>query len=387
MLAIDDVKFTSLRGEVISRNNLVEEMINYYALKVEQGETRVTDFNEGSEIRNLLEAFAVDIYYLMQLENDVLRNCFIDTATGSWLDKIGLHPFVQLPRLKGTTAKGSVTFTIPSALSSEVIIPIGTVLVGNNSLVYTTDSDCIIAIGDTSANVNITCSTVGADGNVSAGSITVIDDNYVGVNGLTVNNSNPIVDGSDFEDDETYRKRLLDFVRRDDFGSLPYYKWLCEKVPGVHDVVLVDINNYTKKVLVNGDAKPTTDNVLLDVLLALTDLNNTVINHNFTVGNPTFDTIDLDIGITVKSEMDTNIVKKIIKDLFDGGASVEGFEFTGLNISQGIPKRELYGLFDVIDNVIDVTIERNGSAVDDITCATNHVLKAGTINVTQTVGD
>ena len=80
LLAIDDIKFTSVRGEEISRNNLVKEMVDYYALKVQEGETRVTDFNEGSEIRNLLESIAVDVYYLMQNENDILRNCFIDTA-------------------------------------------------------------------------------------------------------------------------------------------------------------------------------------------------------------------------------------------------------------------------------------------------------------------
>ena len=122
-LAIDDVKFTSLRGEEISRSNLVEQMISYYGLKVEHGETRVTDFNEGSEIRNLLESIAVDVYYLMELENDVLRNCFIDTATGAWLDKIGMHPFIQLPRLEGSPAKGNVTFSIPSALTTEIVIP------------------------------------------------------------------------------------------------------------------------------------------------------------------------------------------------------------------------------------------------------------------------
>jgi len=83
--------------------------------------------------------------------------------------------------------------------------------------------------------------------------------------------------------------------------------------------------------------------------------------------------------------MDTNIVKKIVEDLFDGGARVEGFEFTGLNIDEGISQQTLYGLFDVIDNITSVTITSGGSPVTDISCTTNHCLKAGTITVTQTV--
>ena len=97
-MAIEDVSFINLRGEVISRENLVQQMVDYYSLKLNAGESKVTDFNEGSEIRNLLESFAVDIYYLSEMENDVLKQAFVDTATGTWLDKIGMHPFIKLPR-------------------------------------------------------------------------------------------------------------------------------------------------------------------------------------------------------------------------------------------------------------------------------------------------
>ena len=383
--SIDDIKFTSVRGEEISRNNLVKEMVDYYALKVQEGETRVTDFNEGSEIRNLLESIAVDVYYLMQNENDILRNCFIDTANNAWLDRIGLHPFVQLPRVQGASAKGTVTFSIPSALTSELVIPAGTVLLGTNDIKYTTDTDCTIAIGETSENANITCTMDGVEGNVQSGSITRFDDSFVNLSGVTVNNSGAVVDGVDLEDDESYRQRLLGFVRRDDFGSVGYYKSLCEKVSGVHDVVLVDDSTYTKKVLVNGDVKPTSDAVLLDVLAVLSDLGNCVIGHTFTVDKPVFDEVDLDITVTVGSEMDTDIIVHIVEDLLDGGAREEGFEFTGLNISQGVSQQELYGLFDVIDNIHSVTIESDGEPVTDLPCTVNHVLMAGTISVEQTV--
>lgn len=382
-MAIDDVSFINLRGEEISRTNLVNEMIKYNDLKVQAGETQITDFNEGSEIRNFMESLAVDIYYLMQNENDILKNCYISTASNNWLDRIGEHPFIQLPRNQGATAKGRVTFTLPSALTSDVVIPTGTVVVGDNGLYYSTDSECVILMGELSADVNITCTVAGSDGNVESNTITVIDDSYNNTNNLTVTNNNPIIDGVDYEDDEAYRQRLLDFVRKDDFGSLGYYKRLCEEVAGVHDVVLIDDENYTKKVLVNGTVKPTSDAILLEVLAVLSDLNNTVIGHHFTVDKPVFDSIDLDIDITVKNEMDEDIIVHIIEDLFNGGSREEGFEFAGLNISQGISQMELYSLFDIIDNITNVTITSGGEPVTDIPCETNHVLTTGTITVHQ----
>ena len=252
-MAIDDVSFTNLRGEVISRSNLVQQMIDYYNLKVNFGESKVTDFAEGSEIRNLLESIAVDIYYLMEMENDILRNCFVDTATGTWLDKIGMHPFINQARDTGEPAKGTVTFSIPSALSSSVVVPSGTILLcSENGLYYSIESDAVIEAGDTGVSVNAVCVTTGTDGNCSSGTITVIDDSYFNDNSVTVTNSNDFTDGRDYEDDEDYRSRLLAFVRQDDFGSLGYYKSLCESVDGVHDVVLIDDASYTKKVLVNG---------------------------------------------------------------------------------------------------------------------------------------
>ena len=88
-MALDDVTFYNVLGQEISRNILVTEMIKYYNLKLEIGETRVTDFNEGSEIRNLLEAIAVDLYVLLDNMNEVTKTAFIETATGEWLDKHG----------------------------------------------------------------------------------------------------------------------------------------------------------------------------------------------------------------------------------------------------------------------------------------------------------
>ena len=384
-IAIDDVSFVNLRGEVISRNNLVNEMVKYYQLKVEAGETKVTDFEEGSEIRNLLESIAVDIYYLMEVETDILKQAFVDTATGAWLDKIGMHPFVKLARDTGSVSTGTVKFTIPSELTNDVVIPAGTTLLGDNGLYYTTDYECIISIGETENTISASCVTTGVDGNCDTGTITKFIDNFINTEMITVTNTTSFTDGRDYEDDEVYRSRLLNYIRRDDFGSLPYYKDFVEGIPGVHDVVFVDAAGYTKKVLVNGIVKPTPDTVLLDVLSMLSDLGNVVVGHSFTVGKPVFDSFDLDVSLSVNNELDSDMVVDYLHDYFNGGSHIEGLSFAGLGIGEGVSSVDLSNIFSVFDDVQGATFEIDSTEVTEIPCTANHVLLLDTVTVTQSV--
>ena len=282
-MAIEDVSFYNLVGEEISREYLLNQMIGFYNLLLEAGETRVTDFNIGSEIRNLLEAITVPLYIMMEEENNLTEIGFLETAYGIWLDMHGNNPFIRLPRDTGLEATGYVTFTIPEALGTDTIIPADTLVANSsNGLEYSVLNDTILPAGETSVTASIECLTVGADGNCDIGDIDTVSDIDTEIVGLTVGNENKITGGSDYEEDDEYRSRLLEYVRQDDFGSLPYYQRLCN-LDSVHDVLLVDDPNetYSKIILVNGYTKPTPANVLAEVLELYTNLNNLVINHSW----------------------------------------------------------------------------------------------------------
>lgn len=385
-MALNDESFYNVFGEKISRTYLVEQMVGYYQLKAEAGETEVNDFSEGSEIRNFLESLAVDVYIMMMLENDVAKQAFIDTATGEWLDKIGMQPFVKLERNKGTVARGTVTFSLPENVSSDYIVPMGTVVVSKDTgLFYQTTGECLIATGTSSESVACECLTVGSDGNCESGSITIINDSYITDSNLTVTNSDAFEDGSDYEEDWLYRERLLNFVRADDFGSLPYYTRLAESVPGVHDVIFVDATGYTQKILVNGDVKPTPDTVLLDVLAKFSDTGNCVLKHTFTVGRPDYVVYDLVVNLSVINEMSETVISNILTDFFNGGSHEEGFELEGVNIGQDVTKEDLYTLFSIIDNIISVQITSGGTEITTLEVDNDEVLKLGTLTINQTV--
>lgn len=387
-MAVDDVSFYNINGEEVSRSILVQQMINFYQSKLQIGDTRITDFNEGSEIRTLLESFAVDLYTLMEEVDDVSRICFVETAEGEWLDKHGANPLINLPRETGEMSKGTVTFSIAEATTSEVVVPIDTILVSEETgLQFSTLADAIIPVGETSVTALVECLTVGVDGNAESSTVTLFEDDSNLYNGLTVTNTEAFAGGIDYEEDDEYRERLLAYLRKDDFGSVGYYESLCNNVDGVHDVLLVDDDNetYTKIILVNGDTKPTPNTVLADVLEVVTDVNNIVLGHSFNVDKPTYVTKNLTVNLSVSVEVDEDDLEELLQAIFDGGEAISGAMFDGLMIGETLTKTTLYESFDLIEAVESVQIKINGTEISDLTVDDDEVLKLGTVTFNQTV--
>lgn len=386
LLPIEEDVFYDVNGYEVSRANLVQQKIQFYEEKLEVGETKVSDFTEGSEIRNLLEDISIDTYNIMENQNELTKIGFVETAEGEWLDRHGANPFVQLPRDAGSEATGFVTFSIPEVQTQDITIPLGTIIVStDNSLDYATDSDLVIAVGETSITGSATCLTVGVDGNCPANTITLIEDETLGVNGLTVNNDEEFTGGTDYEKDDDYRERLLNFIRKDDFGSLPYYLELGAGVDGVHDVTLVDATGYTAKILVNGNTKPTPNTVLADVLEVFSIPSNVVLNHTFTVDKPSYDTHDLVVNLGMSVELDDDDLEEFIRAIFDGGDALVGFTFEGMNIGETLTKQSLYESFYLIEYVESIEILENSTEISDLSVDEDEVLKLGTVTINQTV--
>lgn len=391
MSSLNDESFYNILGEEISRNGLTQQMIGFYGLLLEVGETKVTDFNEGSEIRNLLESVAVDHYVILDDQNEHAKITFIDTAYGEWLDKHGQHPRLRLERNQGAEAVGEVTFTIPAVSAEQTIIPEGTLLASTETgLQFSTDYDAVIEIGDLNVDVQCTCMSVGEDGNVVSGSIDLIDDEFLDIKGITVTNNDPFTNGVDYEEDEAYRARLLEYIRREDFASLPYYINLAESVPGVHDVKLVDEVGVSKKILVNGDVKETSDTLLVDVLAKFTDTRNLGLNHTFNVAKPTFVKYSLEVTVDVDAELPEGTFEDLIIKYVDGGYSTfDGrIDFNGANIGQSITKDEFVNALRIIDNVQDATVtiyNSSSTSVNECSVDVDEVVEITSVNVTQNI--
>ena len=379
-MVMGDTSFYTVAGEEINRSILVQEMIDLFNEKYP--DAVITDFNEGSVIRNILESLAVDAYHIMQVDNDVNKRAFLSTATGNYLDLHGQD--IGSPRDLGSFAWGIVTFSIPAVESFEITIPEDTVLVDSETgLQFVTNMECKIGVGEVSVDCPVHSVVVGDNCNANIGALNTFY-NTKPYNNLSVTNNSALTGGKDSETDDKYRERLLKIKQTDNFGSIGYYLDLGFNINGVHDIIIADSNTHTGKIIVNGDNKPLPDEVLALVVAAFNDETNLVYNHAFEVEAVSYTTVNLEIECSVSQELEDSTFKNALTNLFDGNNT-----YKGMSINEPLSKylimtcleEEVFGLLQITDMTSD------NQSFSKLTPDTNKVLKLGTVTITQNIED
>lgn len=387
-MALGDEGYYALDGTYVDRNVLVQYMINYYNEKYP--DTQITDFNEGSEIRNLLESIAVDIFHLELDDQQILTAAFLSTSYGSYLDLFGEE--LNTPRKQGLQSQGTVTFSINEAVNYLITIPQYTTLVSSaTGLYYHTIITVEIPIGETSVDCPCYSVVPGAGTNAEAGTIDLFEDENT-FNGINVTNSEAFTGGRSTETDEDYRNRLLEIKRQDSFGSKEYYNRIGTEVSGVHDIAIVSsTNNYTGKVLVNGYTKPLPSSVLSEVTSVFTDEQNLVYNQTFEVEEVDYTTLNLEITCVVLDEVEDQQIIDAIQTYIDGGTrTIANTEITynGVNINQPITNYVLLTVLEYLPFIVQVTnLTSDEETFNKLTPDTNTVFKLGTVTITQEVAE
>lgn len=307
------MSFYNINNEEISQESILEDLIGYYQSLTEAGKSRIDDFNEGSEARNLLEVLSHLAYNILEEQNDTLRNHFINTADGEYLDLLGANPNVNLPRNQGTTATGLVKFSIPYAAFEEMIVP-ADITVSSANAEYVTIEDGLISIGDTYTYVPVECVTDGTDGNCQIGEINTCE-----LSDYTVTNDEAFIDGSEFEEDEEYRERLLEFIRADNFGSRGYYENILLEMDGVHDILQNPNPSAMIDYYVNTNDKSTSDSVYNAIITHFSDNNNIVVGHDSSFTMSHLHEISFTATLNQDSGYSEDDVKDFIKCYFKGG--------------------------------------------------------------------
>lgn len=380
--------FYNITGELVNIDFIVQKMINSFFKKYP--DANITDFNEGSQIRNFLESLSSELYHLEFKDQQLVQLAFLTTMLGSYLDLKGEE--LQTPRMLGSSSIGNVTFSIPEAQTIEITIPANTVLVDSETGYYfNTTAETRINIGDTSCSVSAVSQVIGEAANSRAGKITVFRDNKPSEL-LSVTNEKAFTGGTDYEEDEAYRERLLEKLGEDSFGSREYYIRLGESVDGVHDVLLTDAEGYTGKVLVNGDEKPLDEDILALVVAQYIEPN-LVYKQTFLVEECDYTEIDLEITAGVYEEVDDQFFIDVLEVLFNGGVYVS--ESTSQNLNLTYPGLRINEPLTVYQLLTALEAPRFVSQITNITCDDetfntltpdeNECLKLGTVTITQNV--
>jgi uncharacterized phage protein gp47/JayE len=157
----------------------------------------------------------------------ISQNVIYDTATSEYLDRwAGI--WLSTPRIAATPAAGNVTFTGDNG----TLIIASSVLVSTTGIEYSTDADATIASG--TALAAVTALSSGNNTNLAAGEYLSLVTPVTGVTSTAIVDSNGITGGTDQEDDNKLRARLLARIQQPPHGGADYdyVNWALE-VAGV----------------------------------------------------------------------------------------------------------------------------------------------------------
>ena len=185
-----------------------------------------------SEVGLRLRVLAGELHRLGASLDWLERQAFPQTATGAQLDLHGAQRGVA--RRAASHATGTVSFSRYLPLSFDLVVPQGTVCAtsGEPVVEYETTQDAVLEAGDLTVNVPVRAVVAGAAGNAAAGYVTTLVSAPTGIN--YASNQEAITGGRDPEEDDTYRRRVLDSIVRGGSGAnAGYYQEIALAQPGV----------------------------------------------------------------------------------------------------------------------------------------------------------
>jgi uncharacterized phage protein gp47/JayE len=332
-----------------------------------------TDYTTGSVLRTLIEAIMneLDIQY-WQL-GQVYDNSFIDTAYGNDLDK--LVSIMGISRIQPTKSKGNVIFYRTTPASVNYTIPAGTSIetlkdYKGQSIKFITTKDVVLPIGLMEVSVPIECQTPGISGNVTTGTIQIINNPSPGIE--SVRNEEPTSMGSDAETDSELRVRAKHALDTAGNGTVNSLKYKIEAIPGVKKAQVNDLARGigTADILVLGDTMPVGSD-LIDTI------NNVIIETkpsgiDVLLIEPTIITQNVSCTLTMKPEFTVTDVS------IDVQSSIINY-IDNLSIGETLIKNQLErSILNASDKIIDVSLT---TPSNNITITPIQVIRHGTITV------
>lgn len=293
------------------------------------------DCSEGSHVWNFTRPAALVAARLCEfIIPEAIKVSLPDYSYGEFLD--GHATARSITRKAATSAIGTLTITG----SANTEIPAGSVFstaaVGDGqSIDYETMVDAVIPAGG-SVSVQIRCRQTGVIGNTTAGTIVIIGSRINGV--VSVTNAAPVTGGTEEEDDDSLRERILEFDQSQGnsyVGSVSDYKRWAESESGVGNALVIpaqDSTGMVRIILTDDNGDPATTALCTRVynkIMSPDDEGSRLapVNANLTVTPP--DTITIGVQATVeltdgatigvvKAAFITQLDKHLISAMGDG---------------------------------------------------------------------
>ncbi|MFB5192801.1 baseplate J/gp47 family protein [Alicyclobacillus fastidiosus] len=228
---------------------------------MEASGSQATDWNDGSQIQTMVQVTSRALYTQWYMLEFLVELFFVSSCEGPFLDlrvnERGIY------RNEGTASAGPIEFsrTSPSPIGSD--IPAGSIFASmDGTLQFETTEDCSLPSGWTTGTVNVNCTTVGAAGNLVAGTpLQIVGPTPSGLQTITVGTGG-LTGGVDTESDDALRARYLFAIQNPTDGGTPgdYLVW-ADAVNGVTNASVFPLarGNGTVDVVVSDGGIPSAD--------------------------------------------------------------------------------------------------------------------------------
>lgn len=164
----------------------------------------------GCDLAVRMWAAAAQIQALGIQADWVLDQSFPQTAQGQYLDYQG--QMRGLTRLPATKAAGTIRFSVAMPPVSDLVIPADTVCMTEQEIRFRTTEAVVLAAGTLQTEAPAEALEGGSNGNAAPGAIRILTACPLAVTGCT--NPAAFTGGSDEEDDEAFRERILESYQR-----------------------------------------------------------------------------------------------------------------------------------------------------------------------------
>lgn len=191
------------------------------------------NLTERSPLGLFIRVVAWSIGILWQVAENVYNSAFVDTATGTSLDKVGLY--IGITRRPAEYATGEITITG----DDTTVIPEGFVVGTADDILFETTAEAVIGAGG-SVTASIIAQEAGTTGNVPAATITEIINPAVGIDAVT--NAEQLAGGRNRETDAEFRDRYIQSVAIGGASTVDSIRAALLQTEGVRAAIVI-VNN------------------------------------------------------------------------------------------------------------------------------------------------
>ena len=326
------------------------------------------DADRVSDVGVRMRVLAGEIFSLTSQLDHIKNQMFALTASGESLDRHAQQAGIQ--RQKGNKAQGRIMFRLDMPLEFAVTIPAGTLCTtSDGTLNYITKEELIIERGSSFAYARCEAENSGSQYNISSRQVTTIV-TYFSV-GIGITNATSFTGGTDDENDDPLRKRLIEHIRNKPNGlNRSYYTSLAVSVDGVYSASVT--NNPTQRnaliLYIAGKGARASDEAYLNV--------QNMINANKSFGvsasiyHATLDTVNVSVRISTSgSQLFADVSPKVV-------AAVTAY-FERLLVGEKVTAASLGNVIYDVDGVDNYQLVQ----FEDHITALGHLAVLGTVSV------